>query len=70
MVKYKFTILVPESFIIKYKFTFSVPASFLAKYKSTLTIFQQKSININKTNTIHSGSTTISNLFLGEKAPF
>ncbi len=70
MVKYKFTFLVPESFIVKYKFTFSVPASFYDKYKSILTIFRQKSIKVNKNINTHVGLTTIGNTILGEKAPF
>lgn len=70
MVKYKFTFLIPESFIVKYKFTFSVPASFYAKYKSILIIFRQKSIKVNKNITTHVGLTAISNPFLGKKAPF
>lgn len=70
MVKYKFTFLVPESFITKNKFTFSVSASFYAKYKSILTIFQQKSIKVNKNINTHLGLIAISNTFSGEKAPF
>lgn len=70
MVKYKFTFLVPESFIVKYKFTFSVPASFYDKYKSILTIFRHNSIKVNKNINTHVGLTAISNTFSGEKAPF